>query len=107
MRGETSEKPPCGRLGIVHVIHPVFIEGGDIAVVGRGAREDLGVAHPAQALIALRAVGRDAHEVAALAPDDVALKLVDHRVGAGERPGMGVSEPTTQPVIASWPGMPG
>ena len=45
------------------------------------------VSHPAHALVALRAVGGDAQIVAALAPLDVGLQLIDPRVRAGELPG--------------------
>ena len=39
-------------------------------------RERLGVAGPAEPLVALRAVGRDRHEVVALRPDDVLVEPV-------------------------------
>ena len=42
--------------------------------------EHLDVAGPAQALVALRAVGRDVEEVAAHAPDHVLMQPVDQRV---------------------------
>ena len=40
-----------------------------VEVEGGGAGEDLGVARPAQPLVALRAVGGDVEEVALLSPD--------------------------------------
>ena len=62
-----------------HVPQPLREEAGHVHVEGGGAREDLGVARPAQALVALRAVGGHVEEVALLAPDDVVLELVDER----------------------------
>src|SRR5665647_1968277 len=44
------------------------------------------VAGPAEPLVALRAVGRHVDEVAALAPDHVAVELVEHLVRALEVP---------------------
>ncbi len=64
-------------LRVGHVIEPLGEERGDVPVVAGGAREDLGVAQPAEPLIALRAVGRHADEVAALAPVDVAEQLAE------------------------------
>ena len=78
-----------GALGVHDVAHPLAEETGDVAVPRGRAGEDLGVAHPAQALVALRAVGRDLEEIAALAPVDVALELVDEAVAAGEGAGAG------------------
>src|SRR5215211_9107755 len=71
-----------GRLGVFDVGHPLLEEGGDVHVEGGRADEDLGVAHPTEALVALRAVGRHAEEVATLAPDDVLLEFVNQRAGA-------------------------
>ncbi len=67
-----------------------------------GADEHLGVAGPAQPLVALRAIGGHFQEIALLAPEDIVLQLVEHRVGALKRcRSGGVSECTTIPVIAS------
>ena len=60
-----------------HVAQPLGEEAGHVHVEGGGAGEDLRVARPAQPLVALRAVGGDVHEVAALAPEDVVLELVE------------------------------
>ena len=76
-RGAMSVKAPRRQLGVGHVIEPLGEERGDVAVVAGGAGEDLGVAEPAEPLVALRAVGRHADEVAALAPVDVAEQLVE------------------------------
>ena len=46
----------------------------------RGGREDLDVARPAEALVALRAVGGDREEVAAHAPHDVLVQAVEQLV---------------------------
>ncbi|GHO71540.1 hypothetical protein KSC_104320 [Ktedonobacter sp. SOSP1-52] len=45
-----------------------------------GRREDLEIAGPAKTLIALWAVGWDIKEVAAHAPDDIFVQLVEHRL---------------------------
>ena len=71
-------------LPVEDVVAPLGHEGRDVHVVCGGGEEHLGVAHPAQPLVALRAVGRDRDEVAALAPGDVPPQLVDHLVGALE-----------------------
>ena len=84
MLGLTSLKAPVGRLAVVDVDQPLGEEGGHVGVHRRRADEDLGVAHPAHALVALRAIGGNAEVVAALPPPDVRLKLVDAGIGAGE-----------------------
>ena len=66
-----------GGLRAAHVAAELAGECGEVHVVGSGAPENFGVAHPTQALVALRAVSRDADEVAALAPENVAPKLID------------------------------
>ena len=72
------------RLGVVDINQPFGEERGHVGVRRGGADKDLGVAHPAQPFVALRAIGGHAEVVAALAPLDVGLKLIDPRVGAGE-----------------------
>ena len=78
-----------GRLAVVDVDQPLGEEGGHVGVHRRRADEDLGVAHPAQTLVALRTIGGNADVVSALAPDDVRLELVDAGIGAGEFAGTG------------------
>ena len=85
-QGRHIGKGTFGGLGVLDVDHPFLEEGGDVHVERGGADEDLSVPHPTEALVALRAVGRHAQEVAALAPDDVLLELVDQRAGALEGP---------------------
>ena len=75
---------PVGRLAVVDVDQPLGEEGGHVGVHRRRADEDLGVAHPAQPLVALRAIGGNAEVVSALPPADVRLKLVDAGIGTGE-----------------------
>ena len=82
--GMTCGNGAAGFLIGGHVLQPFGVEGRDIGVEAGGAGEDLGIAGPAQALIALRAVGRDVHEIAFLAPLNVVLQLIDHRIGALE-----------------------
>jgi hypothetical protein len=60
--------------------------GAVVEEAGRG-REDLDVARPAQALVALGAVGGHVEEVAPHAPHDVLVEPVDPLVGAAEPAG--------------------
>ena len=64
---------------------PVREERLDVAEERRRRREDGEVARPAEALVALRTVGGHAEEVALHAPLDVAVQLIEQRVGALER----------------------
>src|SRR5690606_18239117 len=57
-------------------------------VVRRGANEDLRIATPAHALVALRAVGRNLQEVGALTPNRVAIELIHERNRTLERAGV-------------------
>ena len=88
MRGDTSEKSPFGALAVVDVHQPLGEKCGDVGVVRGGGREDLGVAHPAHAFVALRAVGRNAKKIAALAPDDILKKPIEIGVGTFPRAGL-------------------
>jgi len=81
--GEGSRR----QLGVSHIVKPFGKKGGNIAVVGRCANEDLGVAQPPEALVALGAIGRDAEEVVALAPVDIGKEPIDISVRALEVPG--------------------
>ena len=81
-----------GGLGVVDVEHELAGEAGDVEVVGAGAPEDAGVAHPAETLVALGAVGGDGEEVAALAPDAELAHLVEEIAGALEADGGGGGE---------------
>ena len=76
-----------GRLRVEDVVAPLGDEGADVHVQRRGGEEDLRIGEPAQALVALRAVGGNGDEVAALAPVDVAPELVDQLVRALEPSG--------------------
>ena len=71
-------------LCIVNIDQPLGEERCNIGIIGRRAREHLGVPHPAESFIALRTVGGDAQVVAPLAPYDVGIELVDTRIGAGK-----------------------
>ena len=74
-RCRTSAVPTC----VPRMSPANFFENCDeVHVVGGGAPEDLRVRSPAEALVALRAVGGHADKVGALAPEDVAPELVDH-----------------------------
>ena len=71
-------------LGVVHVHRPFGKETRHIRIERRRGREHLRVAHPAHALVALWAIRRDADVIAALAPADVGIELV--QVSAGRFP---------------------
>ena len=74
-------------LGVHEVDHPLGEELGDILIITTRADKDLSVAGPAEAFIALWAVGGNFEVVRALTPDDVLLDFIHHRVrtfkGAG------------------------
>ena len=72
------------RLRIGDVGLPFREEPRDIHVERRRADEHLGVTHPSQPLVALRAIGWHFEEIPALPPLDVVLKLIDERIGALE-----------------------
>ena len=72
------------RLLVREVAQPRREEPVAVVEEARGRREDLDVAGPAEALVALRAVGRDRQEVAAHAPHDVLVQALDERVGCLE-----------------------
>ena len=78
-----------GALAVAHGAHPLREERAGIHVVERGGREDLGVAAPAEALVALRAVGGEVEEVSLLPAHDAALEPVDERIGALKGAGVG------------------
>ncbi|MNS31944.1 hypothetical protein D3C72_640140 [compost metagenome] len=59
-------------LGVANVAGEALGEGGHVHVEGCGVPEDVGVAGPAQTLVALRTVGGHAEEVGPLAPQGVA-----------------------------------
>ena len=71
-----------------HAFQPACEEGIHIGVEDRGGGESLRITRPAEAFVALRAVGGDIEEISAQAPDDVALELVEHFVGRGESPAL-------------------
>lgn len=68
---------PLSRLSVYHVLEPLGEKGGDIGVQASSLNKHLSVAQPAQALIALRAVGGNAEEISPLSPHDIGKKLID------------------------------
>ena len=76
----------CPLLG-GEVDQPVPEEVLDVEEERRGRGEHCDVAGPAEPLVALRAVGGHVEEVAARAPDHVAVQLVEQFVGALELAG--------------------
>ena len=77
--GRDVGKSTLLRLGVANVLEPLREERCHVDVEARRAREDLGVPHPAEPLVALRAIGRNRKEIPSLAPDDVLLELVEER----------------------------
>ena len=69
------------------VIEPFVEKSGHLVVVRSSARKSLCITRPAQALIALGAIGRYIQEIALLTPVDVALQLIEQRVGTSKFPG--------------------
>jgi hypothetical protein len=61
------------RLSILQIARPFGEKASDIPVECRRAQKDLGVTRPAHALIPLRAVSGNIHEIAFLTPNDVVL----------------------------------
>ena len=82
--GRHIGKCAVGRLAVIHVDQPLGEECRHVGIVGGGADEHLGIAHPAQPLVALRAIGGHAEIIAPLAPLNVGLQLVDPRIGTGK-----------------------
>ena len=64
-----------------HVVQEFFIERGRVHRQRGGGGEDMRVARPAHALVALRTIGRRVEEVADLAPERVLNQAVHLRVG--------------------------
>ncbi len=81
-------------------LHPLVEESATSMLKLARADKDLRVAGPAEAFVALRAVGGDFEEVALLAPDDVVLELLEQGMRAGEEPVGFVSECRTMPVTS-------
>ena len=69
-------------MALAQVIQPFTVEGTCVRIIGSRACEHLCVARPTEAFVALRAVGGHAQEIVALAPDDVAVKLVYVRMAS-------------------------
>src|SRR5207248_6191247 len=71
-------------LRIGNILQPFGEEPRDVHVEAGSADKDLCIAGPSESLVALWTVGGDVEEVAFLAPENVVLKLVDHRIGTFE-----------------------
>ena len=78
--------PDCAVLALVggKIGKPFCKEALCVKIQARRADEYLRIARPAEALVALRAVGRHIEEVALLPPDHVLKQLVQKWVGAGK-----------------------
>ena len=70
------------QLVIRQIAEPFFKKGFYIVIECSSSNEDLGIARPADALIALRTIGRHIEEVATLSPDYISLKTVDEWIRA-------------------------
>lgn len=57
------------------IVKPLFKEALSIEIEARRADKHLRVARPAEALVSLRAVGRDIEEIALLTPDYILKSL--------------------------------
>ena len=75
---------PLGLLRVGHVLSPLGVERPDVEEVGFALRFLGAVAEPALALVALRAIGRNAAIIAADAPDDVPVNPVHRRLRTRE-----------------------
>ena len=69
------------------ILEPGVQQRGGVVEQGSGGGEHLDVAGPAEPLVALRAVGGHVQEVAAHAPHDILVELVDTRIRALEPAG--------------------
>lgn len=78
MRRDVRERA-VGGLVVLEVAQPFGEEAGGLHRVRGGGREDVDVAGPAQAFVAGGGVGGDGEEIAAQAPGDVAVELVEQR----------------------------
>jgi hypothetical protein len=74
-------------LRLLDIIEPLREEGRHVGIEGGCPGIDLCVSHPAETLVALRAIGRHLDEVGPLRPRGVLPKLCHHRIAAGEAPG--------------------
>lgn len=79
--GGTTRDASVLHLVVAHGAKPALEEGVAVVVEHRSRSECLRVTCPAEPLITLRTVGGNVDEVAALSPDDVALQLVQLRMG--------------------------
>lgn len=73
-----------GVLRVAHVLHEAAREGRHVHVVGGGIPEHIRITHPSEALVTLRTVGRNAHEIGSLAPERIFPQALDQRVADGE-----------------------
>ena len=84
--GATSGKAPLADCPSRTAEEPLIEERAAVEEVGDGGCDELCVRHPAEPLVALRAVGRQADGVAPDRADDVLVEPVRGLVGALERP---------------------
>ena len=108
-RGGVGENS-LGCLRVLDVDHPLREEGGDVHVAAGGAEKHLGVAHPAESLVALGTVGGDGEEVVLLRPEAVEPEAVDAGVGAFESAGVercGADDAAGEIIQGGFAGEPG
>ena len=86
-RGSATAHDVGNHMGKGSVGHLVILTGGQpagkerrhVKVIHSGGSKELGVTGPAHPLVTLRAVGRNFQVIALLAPNDVAVKLIQIR----------------------------
>ena len=99
--GRYRREASLGAARVLDILQPLVIYHGILEDVGLAVRARGAVAEPAQALVALRAVGRHAAVVAAYAPVGVAVDAVEQRYRALERArrGHGVVDDVARHVV--------
>ena len=71
-------------LGVHQIDDPLGEEGRHILIIAGGPDKNLGVAGPAKALVTLWTIGRHFQIIGTLPPKDIAMQLVQHRIGTLE-----------------------
>ena len=74
--GREVGKAAVRELAVTHILQPFGQERRHVHVENSGLAKRLNIAHPAEALIALRAVGGNAKQIGALSPQNIPHQLV-------------------------------
>lgn len=67
-------------LVVAQIVEPLFHKRADIVIERRGIAKRVYIARPAQALVALRAVGGDIDKISALPPHNVGQQPIEPRI---------------------------